>query len=321
MNAYVARKLLSFIPTLLGVSILVFGAMRLIPGNQITATLGTEAGMLSEAQREALERYYGLDKPVVQQYVDWLAQAIQGNLGFSVRFGQPVTDLIIAHFPLTFQLTIMSLAIALVVGVPLGLLAAIRHNTAVDFLVQVLAIIGLSMPNFLIGTLIIYVLSVYFGVLPTAGNYVSLTADPLRNLSQLIFPALTLGFAFAASLMRTTRSIMLEALSEDYIRTARSKGLRERVVVRRHALRNGLIPIITLVGVQMGYLFGGTFIVEQIFALPGIGRLLVNAISQREYALVQGVVLFIALSFLIINLVVDLIYAVVDPRISYASKK
>lgn len=320
MNAYVVRKLFAFIPTLLGVSILVFGAMRLIPGNQITATLGTEAGMLSPAQREALERYYGLDKPIPQQYVDWLAQAVQGNLGFSVRFGQPVTDLIITHFPLTFQLTIMSLVIALLVGVPLGLLAAIRHNTAVDFIVQVLAIIGLSMPNFVIGTLIIYVLSVYFGVLPTAGNYVSLAADPLRNLSQLIFPALTLGFAFAASLMRTTRSIMLEALSEDYIRTARSKGLRERVVVRRHALRNGLIPIITLVGVQMGYLFGGTFIVEQIFALPGIGRLLVNAISQREYALVQGVVLFIALGFLIINLVVDLIYAVVDPRISYASK-
>lgn len=321
MNAYVARKLVAFIPTLLGVSILVFFAMRLIPGNQITATLGTEAGMLSEAQREALERYYGLDKPVPQQYVDWLVQAVQGNLGFSVRFGQPVTDLIISHFPLTFQLTMMSLAIALVVGVPLGLLAAIRHNSAVDFVVQVVAIIGLSMPNFLIGTLIIYALSVYFGVLPTSGNYVSLAVDPLQNLSQLIFPALTLGFSFAASLMRTTRSIMLEALSEDYIRTARGKGLRERVVVRRHALRNGLIPIITLIGVQMGYLFGGTFIVEQIFALPGIGRLLVNAISQREYALVQGVVLFIALSFLAINLVVDLIYAMVDPRISYASKK
>jgi peptide/nickel transport system permease protein len=321
MNAYVVRKLISFIPTLLGVSVLVFAAMRAIPGSQITATLGTEAGMLSEAQREALERYYGLDKPLPQQYVDWLVQAVQGNMGFSIRFGQPVTDLIVGHFPLTLQLALMSLAIALIVGVPLGLLAAVRHNSLVDFAVQVLAIIGLSLPNFLIGTLIIYVLSVHFGVLPTSGNYVSFTANPLQNLSQLIFPALTLGFAFAASLMRTTRSIMLEALSEDYIRTARSKGLRERVVVRRHALRNGLIPIITLIGVQMGYLFGGTFIVEQVFALPGLGRLLVNAISQREYALVQGVTLFIALSFLVINLVVDLIYAVVDPRISYASKK
>jgi peptide/nickel transport system permease protein len=320
MNRHLTQKLIAFIPTLFGVSLLVFGAMRLIPGDQITATLGTEAGMLSEAQREALRSYYGLDKTVPEQYVNWLVRAVQGDLGFSIRHGRSVTDLIVAHFPLTFQLAMMSLTIALIVGVPLGLLAAVRHNTPLDFVVQIVAIAGLSMPNFLIGTLIIYVLSVHFGVLPTAGNYVSLVDDPLRNLSQLIFPALTLGFAFAASLMRTTRSIMLESLSQDYIRTARSKGLRERTVIRRHALRNSLIPVITLVGVQMGYLFGGTFIVEQIFALPGIGRLLVNAISQREYALVQGVTLFIALSFLLINFVVDLIYSVVDPRISYGSK-
>ena len=192
----------------------------------------------------------------------------------------------------------------------------VSRKQAAVFLV-ILSLIGLAVPNFLLGTLIIFALSVYFGILPNAGNYVDFTEDPLRNLQQLIFPAITLGFAFAASVMRMTRSPMLEVLGEDYVRTARSKGLRERTVITRHSLRNALIPVVTLVGIEMGYLLGGTFIIEQIFALPGIGRLLINAISQREYALVQGIVLFIAINFVIINLLVDLVYAAIDPRISY----
>lgn len=318
MLRYLAQRAVAFIPTLIGVSLLVFVAMRLIPGDAITANLGTEAGMLTETQRAALERYYGIDRPVVEQYFVWMGEAVQGNLGFSIRHGAPVLDLILARFPLTLQLAVMAVVIALAIGLPFGLLSAIRHNTLIDLLGRLFALVGLSVPNFLFGTLVIYVLSVYFGVLPNAGNYVSLTENPWLNIQQLFFPALTLGFAFAASVMRMTRSSMLEVLGEDYVRTARSKGLREGRIITRHALRNALIPVVTLVGVQMGYLLGGTFIVEQIFALPGLGRLTVNAISQREYALVQGATLFIAFNFVLINLAVDVLYAAIDPRISYS---
>lgn len=319
MFRYLLRRLIASVPILIGVSILIFLAIRLVPGDAITATLGTEAGMLTDAQRESLRSYYGLDRPVVEQYVYWVGQALQGNLGLSIRQGQPVLDLIIDRFPLTLELALMAVAIALVIGIPLGLLSAIRHNTLLDLISRLFALIGLSMPSFLVGTLIIFILSVVFHTLPNSGDYVKFTEDPSRNLQQLFFPAVTLGFAFSASVMRMTRSSMLEVLSEDYVRTARSKGLRERSVIMRHALWNALIPVVTLVGIEMGYLLGGTFIVEQLFSLPGLGRLLVNAISQREYALVQGAVLFIALNFVIINLIVDVIYSAIDPRISYDS--
>jgi peptide/nickel transport system permease protein len=320
MLRYIAQRLVAFLPTLLGVSALVFFAMRLIPGDAITAQLGTEAGMLTPAQRAALERYYGLDKPPLEQYFIWLGEVLQGNLGFSIRHGKPVLEVILDRFPLTLQLAAMSVLIALAIGIPIGVLSAIYHNTLLDLLGRLFALLGLALPNFLVGTLVIYVLSVYFKVLPNSGNYVSFSVDPRRNLEQMIFPALTLGFALAASLMRMTRSTMLEVLREDYIRTARSKGLRERTVTYRHALRNALIPVVTLLGVQAGYLLGGAVIVEQIFALPGLGRLAVNAISQREYALVQGVTLFIAFNFVLINLAVDVLYASIDPRISYGKR-
>ncbi|MBI1278259.1 MAG: ABC transporter permease subunit [Anaerolineaceae bacterium] len=320
MLRYLLRRLLASVPILIGVSILIFLAIRLVPGDAITATLGTEAGMLSDEQRASLRSYYGLDRPIVEQYFYWIGEALHGNLGLSIRQGKPVTDLIIDRFPLTLELAVMAVVIALVVGIPLGLISALRHNTLIDLIARLFALIGLSMPSFLVGTLIIFILSVVFHTLPNSGNYVSFTEDPSRNLQQLFFPAVTLGFAFSASVMRMTRSSMLEVLNEDYIRTARSKGLPENRVITRHALWNALIPVVTLIGIEMGYLLGGTFIIEQLFALPGLGRLLVNAISQREYALVQGVVLFIALNFVIINLVVDVIYSVIDPRISYGSR-
>ena len=319
MFRYLLRRLIAAVPTLIGVSILIFLAIRLVPGDAITATLGTEAGMLSPEQRASLRSYYGLDRPIFEQYVYWIGEALHGNLGLSIRQGRPVLDLIIDRFPLTLELALMAVAIALVVGIPLGLLSAIRHNTILDLIARLFALVGLSMPSFLVGTLIIFILSVVFHTLPNSGNYVSLTENPSRNLQQLFFPAITLGFAFSASVMRMTRSSMLEVLSEDYVRTARSKGLPESRVIIRHALWNALIPVVTLIGIELGYLLGGTFIVEQLFALPGLGRLLVNAISQREYALVQGAVLFIALNFVIINLLVDVIYSVIDPRISYGS--
>jgi len=318
MIRYLTGRAIAFLPILLGVSILIFGAIRLVPGDAIVAMLGTEAGMLTETQRQALEVYFGLDRPPIEQYFVWLGGVVRGDLGLSVRYGQPVLAVILGRFPVTLQLALMSMTIALTIGIPIGVLSAVKHNSLVDLFGRLLALLGLAMPGFLLGTLIIYVLSVYFRILPNSGDFVTFADDPGRNLSQMIFPAFTLGFSFSASVMRTTRSAMLEVLNQDYMRTARSKGLAEHVVIRRHALRNALIPVVTIVGVELGYLLGGTVIVEEIFALPGVGRLVFNAISQRDYALVQGIALFVAFNFVVINLIADLIYAAVDPRISYA---
>ena len=321
MLRYLAQRIIAVIPTLIGVTVLVFIAIRLVPGDAITTMLGTEAGMLTDAQRASLERYFGLDKPVVEQYVAWMGNVLQGDLGYSVRQGQPVLRLILERFPVTLELALVSLVIALVIGISIGTLSAVLHNSFIDLFGRVFTLLGLAAPNFLIGTLLIYVLSVYFGILPNAGDYVEFREDPVENLEQIFFPALTLGFSFSASIMRTTRSAMLEVLGEDYVRTARGKGLRPRTVIIRHALRNALIPVVTLAGVELGYLLGGAVIIEKIFALPGIGRLTLNAISQRDYALIQGATLFIAMNFVLINLIVDLLYAAIDPRISYAEKK
>ncbi|MCZ7547198.1 MAG: ABC transporter permease [Anaerolineae bacterium] len=320
MTRYLAQRAIAFIPTLVGVSLLVFLAIRLVPGDAILAMLGTEAGMLTEGQRASLEAYFGLDKPIGEQYFTWMWNLLQGNLGYSVRHGAPALDLILERFPVTVELALLAVAVALMVGLPIGILSALRHNTLIDLIGRFFAIIGLSVPNFLLGTLVIYVLSVYFGILPNSGDFVHFQEAPLRNLEQMIFPALVMGFSFASSVMRMTRSALLEVLGEDYVRTARSKGLRSHTIIRRHALRNALIPVVTLIGVEIGYLLGGAVIVEQIFALPGIGRLAYNAILQRDYALVQGVTLFIALNFVLINLFVDLVYAAIDPRISYAHR-
>ena len=320
MLRYLTQRALAFIPTLLGVSILIFTAIRLIPGNAITAMLGIQAGALTDAQRASMLAYFGLDKPAPVQYFIWLGSLLHGDLGLSMRYGSPVLDLILSRFPATVQLAIMALIIALVVGIPLGILSAIRRDTFIDLFARLFALLGLAIPNFLFGTILIYVLSVYFHYLPSSGDYVSIWQDPGKNLQQMIFPAITLGFAFSASVMRTTRSAMLEVLGQDYVRTARSKGLGERVVITRHALRNALIPVLTITGVELGYLLGGTVIIEEIFALPGIGRVVLNAISQRDYAVVQGVALFIALIFVVVNLLIDVIYVAIDPRISYASE-
>jgi peptide/nickel transport system permease protein len=321
MLRYLVQRIIAVIPTLIGVSLLVFIAIRLVPGDAITTMLGTEAGMLTDAQRAALERYFGLDKPVAEQYVSWMGNVLQGDLGYSVRQGKPVLALILERFPVTLELASVSLVIALTIGISIGTLSAVLHNSFIDLFGRVFTLLGLAAPNFLIGTLLIYVLSVYFGILPNAGNYVEFREDPIENLQQIFFPALTLGFSFSASVMRTTRSAMLEVLGEDYVRTARGKGLRPRTVILRHALRNALIPVVTLAGVELGYLLGGAVIIEKIFALPGIGRLTLNAITQRDYALIQGATLFIAMNFVLINLIVDLLYAAIDPRISYAEQK
>ncbi len=321
MLNYLFQRLLLAIPTLLGVTILVFVAIRMVPGDAITAMLGTEAGLLTQAQRASLESYFGLDKSPVQQYFSWLGNVLHGDLGYSVRLGQPVLNLILDRFPVTLELALLSLLVAVVVGIPLGVISAVYRNTPADLFGRLFALIGLAAPNFLVATVLIYVLSVYFGYLPNAGNYVGPTVSPFQNLEQMMLPALTLGLAFSASVMRTTRSAMLEVLSQDYVRTARAKGLREQVVVSRHALRNALLPVVTLTGIELGYLLGGTVIIEQVFALPGLGRLTLNAIAQRDYALIQGATLFIACIVVLVNLLVDLGYAAIDPRISYGDDR
>ncbi|HWV01190.1 MAG TPA: ABC transporter permease [Devosia sp.] len=317
---YLTRRLLTFPLILLGVSILVFFAIRLVPGDAITAMLGTEGGMLTPAQRASLANYFGIDQPILVQYGRWLVGLLHGDFGISTTYGQPVLPVILARFPLTLELALLSMVIALVTGIPAGVYAATRNERPSDLVVRLIAMLGQSTPSFVIGLVVIYILSVYFHVLPAMGSFTSLFADPLGNLAQMILPAITLGFAFAASVTRIARSAMLDVLSDDYVRTARSKGVPQRRVVWRHALPNALIPVVTLSGVEFGYLLGGAVIVEQIYALPGLGRLTLDAISQRDYALVEGAVLFIAFNFLIVNLLVDLTYAALDPRIRLGGK-
>jgi peptide/nickel transport system permease protein len=316
MQRYLAQRLLSLVPTLLGISVIVFLVMHLIPGDTITAMIGTQY-KLTETQAAALRAYYGLDRPLPEQYLRWILAALRGNLGYSVRSGQAVLTEIMRSFPVTLELTLFAMVVGLVVGLPIGVLSAVKQNSLSDLFGRIFALIGLSLPNFWLGTLIILVLSVVFGIMPNSGDYVSFIEDPMKNLSQMIFPAITLGFAFAASVMRTTRSAMLEVLRQDYIRTARGKGLAEKTLITRHALRNALIPVITIVGIEFGYLLGGAVIVENVYSLPGIGRLILNGIYQRDYAVVQGTILFVAFTFVVINLIVDLVYARVDPRIRY----
>ncbi len=317
---YLTQRLLTFPLILLGVSVLVFVAIRMVPGDAITAMLGTEAGLLTTAQRAALAEYFGIDQPIHIQYWRWLTGLFEGNLGISSIYGRPVLDVILERFPLTLELAILSMIIALAAGVPAGVYAATHNERGSDLAVRLFAMIGQSTPNFVFALLIIYVLSVYFGYLPAMGTFSPLFVDPIANLSQLIFPAITLGLAFAASVTRISRSSMLDVLSDDYVRTARSKGASGRSVVWSHAPPNALIPVVTLSGVEFGYLLGGAVIVEEIFALPGIGRLVLDAINQRDYALVQGTVLFIAFNFLVVNLIVDLAYAALDPRIRLGNR-
>jgi peptide/nickel transport system permease protein len=312
---YVTRRLVTFPLVLIGVSILVFVAIRLVPGDAITAMLGTEAGLLTPQQRLALTAYFGLDQNWLVQYWHWLLGLFRGDLGISVVYGKPVLDVIFDRFPLTLELAFLSMIIALAIGLPAGVFAATHNGKPSDLTVRIFAMIGQSTPSFVVGLLIIYMLSVGFGALPTMGEFSPFWKDPLRNLSQLIFPAITLGLAFAASVTRISRSAMLDVLSDDYVRTARSKGASARSVIWRHALPNALIPVVTLSGMEFGYLLGGAVLVEKIYALPGLGRVVLDAILQRDYALLQGSVLFIAFNFMVVNLLVDLAYSALDPRI------
>lgn len=294
---------------------MVFLLVHLLPGNAIQMFLGTQVDM-TPAQMEELRRLFGLDKSLPLQYVDWITRLLRGDFGVSLRTSRPVLPEILARLPVSVEITVLALLIALAIALPAGILSALRRGTPADAVIRVGGLLGLSVPNFWLATMLLLTLST-FGPIASIGLYVNLFSDPLRNLTVMALPAFSLGVALSAVIMRFVRSSLLEVLGQEYVRTARAKGLRERLVINRHALRNALIPVITVVGFQVGYLLGGTVVIEEVFALPGMGRLALNAISQRDYPVVQGVVLLIAGVFVVTNLAVDILYAFVDPRVRY----
>jgi len=302
----IVRRIGAAALTLLGVAIFVFIMLRAIPGNQITAGLGTEAAALTPAQKLALEQYYGLDQPLVVQFFSWLGNLFTGNLGFSSRAQESVLDLTAASLPVTFELALFSIVLALLIGIPLGMLSASKPDSPRDAFGQIVGLAGLSIPAFLLATALLSVLASSFGFNPNGQTFAPLFSDPLLNLQQMLLPSLVLGFGIAAPIMRTTRTAVLEVRSNDFIRTARAKGVPPRRLQLKHVLGNALVPIVTMTGLQFGYLLGGAVVVEQIFSLPGIGRQVLLGIQQKEYALVQSTVLVIALAFVIVNLLTDL---------------
>lgn len=313
MGAYVVRRVLQALVVLLGVSVIVFSLLHLVPGDPIRAALGTR---FDQAVYDALRERTGLDQPLVVQYFSWLGSALTGDLGVSFRSGRPVTAVIMARLPATLTLAFAALVVALVIALPLGVVSAMRQGTKRDYAATMFSQLGISIPDFWMGIMLILFVSLYLGWLPPSG-YVPLTQDPMNWLRHLIMPAVTVGVVTGSILTRFVRSAMLEILSQDYVRTARSKGLRERVVTKRHVLRNALIPVVTVTGMQLAFLLGGVIVVEIVFAWPGLGELTLIAIRARDYTVLQGAVLLFAFLFLVINLLVDLLYAWLDPRIKY----
>lgn len=311
----ILRRVLSALGTLFGVAIFVFVMLRAIPGNQITAGLGTEAAALTPAQRAALEAYYGLDQPLVVQFFNWLGNVFTGNLGFSSRAQVSVLDLTAQSLPVTLELALFSIVLALLIGIPLGMLSASKPDSPRDAFGQTVGLLGLSIPSFLLATALLAILSATIKFNPNGQAFAHLSENPALNLQQMLLPSLVLGFGIAAPIMRTTRTAVLEVRGNDFIRTARAKGVGPRRLQFRHVLGNALVPIVTMTGLQFGYLLGGAVVVEQIFSLPGIGRQVLLGIQQKEYAVVQSTVLLIALAFVIVNLLTDLLYRVIDPRV------
>jgi len=313
------RRLLLFVPTLFGVSLLIFVLMRMVPGDIaeiLVYQTGAETSAVQKKQIEQIRRELGLDRPVVTQYIAWLTGAVRGDFGYSYSQRRPVTEILSERFPRSMELAAVTLILAALWSVPLGVVSAVRQNTWLDYLVRVLSISGLSLPIFFTGVLILYLLVRVFRWLPPL-EYVALTEAPLENLKQLIWPALAQAYYISAPIMRLTRSQMLEVVRQDYVRTARAKGLSERVVMYRHALRNSLLPVVTFIGWWGGRLLGGVVIMEIIFAIPGMGLALVQAVSYRDYPTVQAIIFVMALIFLVVNLAVDVLYGWLDPRIRY----
>jgi peptide/nickel transport system permease protein len=303
--------------TLVGLTVLIFLMLRLIPGTVVEQMIGADA-IVSPAMVAELKRFFGLDQPWWLQYARWIGELLQGNLGTSWRTGKPVVALILERLPVTAELTALAVAFALALGIPAGIVSATRRDQAVDNVTRVGTLLGLSVPVFWQGTMLILFFSVYLRWMPPV-MWVDFFTDPKRNLTIMLLPALCLGTASAPNIARTTRSCMLDVLRSEFVRTASAKGLPHRVVILKHALKNALIPIVTVAGLQIGILLGGTVVVEEVFTLPGIGRLVLWSIYQRDYPLTQSTILFIAVMFMAINLAVDVLYGYLDPRIRYGA--
>lgn len=317
MGRYLARRLLAMIPLLIGISFIVFALLNILPGDPVSIMLSSNPHITPDAETIAQMRaQYGLDKPLLTQYFIFLGNLLKGDLGTSMYTQQPVLEAIFERMPATIELALAALAISVAIAIPVGVISAVRQYSWIDHLCLVGTLIGVSMPSFWLGLLLMLTFSLKWRLLPLSGmGYLyNGIGDVIRHL---IMPAFTLGFGMAALLARVTRSSMLEVLGQDYIRTARAKGLHKRAVIYRHALRNGFIPILTVLGIQFGYLLGGSVIVETIFSWPGIGRLAVNSIMNRDLPVVQGTVLVFTLIFILVNLAVDILYAAIDPRIQY----
>jgi peptide/nickel transport system permease protein len=315
MGRYLASRFILAIPTLIVVSILIFGGVRVIPGNVCILVLQTPE--VTDEQCDVVYQRLGLDKPAIQQYFSWMGNAIRGDFGRSMISERPVLDEIRARMNLTLQLTILASLFAVSLAIPIGVYSALRQDTLPDYALRIVTIGWLSMPAFWVATMLVTFPAKWWGYATPVG-YADLWEDPLQNLEQLYMPAISLGLALSASLARLTRSSMLEVLRQDYVRTARAKGLSERVVLSRHALKNAMLPVMTLFGLQLAFLMGGTVVLESIFALPGLGTLLLTSVTFKDYTTIQGIVLFFAVLILIINFLVDLSYAWFDPRIRYS---
>jgi peptide/nickel transport system permease protein len=315
MTGYIIRRLLSSVPVLLIVSLCVFSLTNLLPGDPVEALLGEEVATTPEVE-ERLREDLGLNDPLPVQYFNWLRDALSGELGTSIQSKQTVLDALGDRLPVTLQLALVAWCIGVGISIPLGIVAALNRNSWIDQLATVLALSGVAVPAFWMGLMFILIFAVWLNVLPPSG-FVNLWDDPADAIKHLALPAITLGVHQTGTLTRQTRSAMLEVLGQDYVRTARSKGLREKRVVLTHALRNAMLPILTVLGIQAGALVGGTVVVEQVFAIPGMGRLAVSAVFAQDIPVIQGVVLVAASSVLLANLLTDLAYGLLDPRIRY----
>ena len=312
MLRFLSQRLLVLVPVLLGVSMLSFLLLYLIPGDVVDILMGQESG--DPARLAEMRRLFGIDRSLPVRYAEWLGEALRGDLGRSFVTRRPVLSEIMTAFPVTLQLTAASLLVALAAGLPLGVLAAVRRGRASSMGISVLVLLVLSIPSFWLGILLILVTSLYLHWFPPQG-LVLLWVQPVEALKQLVLPSLALGLALGAMVMRMTRSCILEVLAQDYVRTARAKGIAETLVIGHHALRNALIPVVTLVGLQFGYLLGGAIVIEEIFSLPGMGRLVLRSIAQRDFPLVQGVLLLAGTGVVLLNLCVDMLYLALDPRL------
>lgn len=313
MAGYILRRVLQALGVLLGVSLLVFAIMHLVPGDPVRLALGTR---FDQSTYDALRQRAGLDQPLFQQYLTWMAGVVQGDFGVSFRSGQTVTSLVLERLPATLSLAGVSVLVALLISLPLGVLSAIRQGQLTDRIATAISQFGISVPDFWMGILLILLFALTLGWLPASG-YVALTDNPLEWARRLILPGITVGVVSGAVLTRFVRSSVLESLGEDFVRTARSKGLSEQRIIREHVLPNALVPVITVTGLQLAYLLSGVVVVEAVFAWPGLGQLALDAVQDRDYPVLQGAVLLFAAFFLLVNLLVDLLYAVVDPRIEY----